>query len=362
MRGHASSFFDPGAGGLVSFDLQAWTERWNQNSRTWFPDVYAHGDHHTLRHMALGLTGEAGEVGNVVKKADRGTTALDRDALASELADVLIYTCLLASSAGIDLGAAAAAKTDENHRRWDAEPCHSAGLERCSGRVGVLGLPCSFVEGHEPPCETVSAPGPGVDEGKAQNRDEPNSGAGEDMGSPPPSSTSDAERVDHTAEYTEPPNEAFFAPQRYESDGDVTPDLAAEAADLSAASIAAEFHAVYERLAPQFGYETRKESAVPWSQVPQNNRDLMTAVAREVVGPIMEALVYAQQRIEKLESGGSATPDPEAEWLLREAYSLLSLAPKPPYTDQGAEWEAGRKRWFKRYELGPSDVSQGDGS
>jgi hypothetical protein len=42
------------------------------------------------------------------------------------------------------------------------------------------------------------------------------------------------------------------------------------------------FHEAYERLAPQFGYETRKESAVPWSDVPENNRKLMIAVCREL--------------------------------------------------------------------------------
>lgn len=39
------------------------------------------------------------------------------------------------------------------------------------------------------------------------------------------------------------------------------------------------FHETYERLAPTFGYETRKGSAVPWEQVPARNRNLMIAVA-----------------------------------------------------------------------------------
>lgn len=47
--------------------------------------------------------------------------------------------------------------------------------------------------------------------------------------------------------------------------------------------IAREFHATYERLAPSFGYETRKESAVPWEQVPQANRDLMVAVVEDLI-------------------------------------------------------------------------------
>lgn len=39
------------------------------------------------------------------------------------------------------------------------------------------------------------------------------------------------------------------------------------------------FHETYERLAPSFGYVTRKDSAVPWEQVPDRNKRLMIAVA-----------------------------------------------------------------------------------
>ena len=42
--------------------------------------------------------------------------------------------------------------------------------------------------------------------------------------------------------------------------------------------IAKRFHEVYEELAPHHGYETRRESAVPWDQVPEQNRGLMIDV------------------------------------------------------------------------------------
>jgi hypothetical protein len=42
------------------------------------------------------------------------------------------------------------------------------------------------------------------------------------------------------------------------------------------------FHETYERLAPRFGYTTRAESAVPWDDVPANNRALMEATVAEV--------------------------------------------------------------------------------
>lgn len=47
--------------------------------------------------------------------------------------------------------------------------------------------------------------------------------------------------------------------------------------------IAMRFHEMYERLAPSHGYETRKESAVPWEDVPEKNRSLMKAVVRSLM-------------------------------------------------------------------------------
>lgn len=55
--------------------------------------------------------------------------------------------------------------------------------------------------------------------------------------------------------------------------------------------IARRFHETYEALAPMFGYETRKRSAVPWAQVPDDNKDLMRAVVGALldVGGVMVA-------------------------------------------------------------------------
>lgn len=50
-----------------------------------------------------------------------------------------------------------------------------------------------------------------------------------------------------------------------------------------AARIAQEFHEAYERLAPQHGYRTRRESAVPWREVPTQNRNLMVAVVFDLL-------------------------------------------------------------------------------
>ncbi len=47
--------------------------------------------------------------------------------------------------------------------------------------------------------------------------------------------------------------------------------------------LARKFHETYERLAPQFGYETRKASAVPWEDVPEQSRKLMIAVCTVIL-------------------------------------------------------------------------------
>ena len=54
--------------------------------------------------------------------------------------------------------------------------------------------------------------------------------------------------------------------------------------DCGAVELAKDFHATYERLAPNFGYATREASAKPWSEVPENNRKLMIATARDILG------------------------------------------------------------------------------
>lgn len=46
------------------------------------------------------------------------------------------------------------------------------------------------------------------------------------------------------------------------------------------AELAQRFHEAYERLAPRFGVV----GALPWAEVPDRNRQLMTAVCAEVLG------------------------------------------------------------------------------
>lgn len=55
----------------------------------------------------------------------------------------------------------------------------------------------------------------------------------------------------------------------------------------AADELARQFHEAYERLAPEFGYETRKESAKPWTEVPEQNKQLMRAVMVDVMAPLL---------------------------------------------------------------------------
>jgi hypothetical protein len=52
---------------------------------------------------------------------------------------------------------------------------------------------------------------------------------------------------------------------------------------LDAEALARLFHETYERLAPDYDYSTRPESATSWEEVPENNRRLMVATCAEVL-------------------------------------------------------------------------------
>ena len=53
--------------------------------------------------------------------------------------------------------------------------------------------------------------------------------------------------------------------------------------EITSDDLAKFFHDTYERLAPEYSYKTKKETAVDWDKVPENNKNLMKAVAQEVI-------------------------------------------------------------------------------
>lgn len=56
-----------------------------------------------LARCGLGLSGEAGEVGELIKKSLRGDGLLDQQRVASELGDVLFYVTATAHQMGYNL-------------------------------------------------------------------------------------------------------------------------------------------------------------------------------------------------------------------------------------------------------------------
>jgi hypothetical protein len=73
---------------------------------------------------------------------------------------------------------------------------------------------------------------------------------------------------------TDSPDEALSVRARQQEDGDAADGWRVPEPE----ELAQAFHAHYENLAPDFGYETRTESAKPWNEVPEKNRALMIAV------------------------------------------------------------------------------------
>ncbi len=74
------------------------------------------GEH--LINGALGLTGEAGEVADLVKKAYMQGHAIDRERIAKELGDVCWYVAETATAIGYDLETIMQLNIDKLRRRY----------------------------------------------------------------------------------------------------------------------------------------------------------------------------------------------------------------------------------------------------
>jgi len=71
-----------------------------------------------LANAALGLTGEAGEVAEVIKKHLFHATPLDQDALAKELGDCLWYIGAFATVLGLSMDNIAQRNIDKLRKRY----------------------------------------------------------------------------------------------------------------------------------------------------------------------------------------------------------------------------------------------------
>lgn len=89
---------------------------------------------HTPRNLALALVGEAGELCECLQWCGDAGAAVGlpgwaeekRDALADEMADVLLYLVRLADRCGVDLPEAAARKMCKNAAKYRADECRGS--------------------------------------------------------------------------------------------------------------------------------------------------------------------------------------------------------------------------------------------
>ncbi len=98
---------------------------------------------------------------------------------------------------------------------------------------------------------------------------------------------------------------------------------------MQAENLARFFHTTYEELAPQFNYSTRKASAVPWQDVPENNKQLMIAVAEQVI-----LLFEAEAKAEKIARQVSSVDDAFAKLEKIEESYRKHFGPIPPVTER----------------------------
>jgi NTP pyrophosphatase (non-canonical NTP hydrolase) len=81
-------------------------------------------------YPALGLSGEAGEVAEKVKKSIRGDKPLDIEEVAKELGDVLWYVANLASDIGVSLNTLAEKNLEKLYSRKERQVIKGSGDNR----------------------------------------------------------------------------------------------------------------------------------------------------------------------------------------------------------------------------------------
>ena len=88
--------------------------------------------HQSPKNLVMALTGEVGELNELFQwltvEESRAVAGQRKQAVAEELADVLIYLVRLADELGIDLVAAAHEKCEINERKYPAEAFREGGM------------------------------------------------------------------------------------------------------------------------------------------------------------------------------------------------------------------------------------------
>jgi NTP pyrophosphatase (non-canonical NTP hydrolase) len=85
---------------------------------------------HELINYGLGLTGEAGEVADLIKKSQFHGHVVEKDEVKKELGDVLWYLSQVARIAGVTLEEVAEANIDKLRRRYPEGFSQEASVNR----------------------------------------------------------------------------------------------------------------------------------------------------------------------------------------------------------------------------------------
>ena len=103
-------------------ELISLQQKFDGRHKTNFPwdQSISENDLRMLEYLALALCGESGEVANAVKKVIRGdiTYEQQREAVISEIVDVLIYVMKFAYQMGFDLETAYHQKMEYNESKF----------------------------------------------------------------------------------------------------------------------------------------------------------------------------------------------------------------------------------------------------
>ncbi len=83
-----------------------------------------------LAYLTLGLSGEAGEIANKVKKVYRDGRKIDREDMKSELGDVMWYVACLAKAYDLPLSEVAQSNIDKLQSRSDRGKIQGEGDNR----------------------------------------------------------------------------------------------------------------------------------------------------------------------------------------------------------------------------------------
>jgi hypothetical protein len=78
--------------------------------------------------------------------------------------------------------------------------------------------------------------------------------------------------------------------------------------------LAHRFHDTHERLAESFHLESRKASAVPWDEVPAENRALMVATVSEAMGPVLDSIADLRRQRDRLREALVEAREDVADW------------------------------------------------